>query len=92
MTLDLKPLILNELRDHQPHRIGDLVKEVAQRSGAYESDIRFTLLNLVRRNELIYRDDFRIQLGHGVGRGVAMGQATVARAEARSAAAASWNA
>jgi hypothetical protein len=62
---ELKLLIVGRLQDHQPHSVNEVVAALTADPSIYESDVRSTLLGLIRRNELDLTDDFRVKLPQG---------------------------
>ena len=60
---ELKQLILEQLQDHQAYSVQDVIDHALElNANLYESDVKSVLLGLVRRNQLDFTDDFKVQL------------------------------
>lgn len=59
----ISELIMQQLQDHEAHSIEEVVDAtIRSSSDVYESEIKSTVLGLVRRNRLELSDDFKLSL------------------------------
>jgi hypothetical protein len=60
---EISTLILKQLQDHKAHSINEVVERtMSSATGIYESDVKSTVLGLVRRNRLQVTDDSKVLL------------------------------
>jgi hypothetical protein len=60
---ELKCLILRQLQDQKAHPVHEVVEQTIESDRSlYESEVKSTLLGLVRRNQLDLTEDFKVQL------------------------------